>query len=444
MAKLIGASLLVAVAFTPYGLGQHAGPEVPETHDHQHHQQGSAAASTESPDRSAGLLFGFGSGTSVNPASWAMPMMMHPVSNWNLMWMGQAYLTGTRQSGPRGGGKVYSSNWGMLAAMRSAGRGSLMLRAMISLDPLTVTGKQYPLLFQSGETANGKPIVDGQHPHDFLMELGIHYARPVGEKALINVYYAPVGDAALGPIAFPHRASAMELPQATLGHHWQDSTHIANNVVTAGWTYGKFRLEASGFRGKEPNENRWNIDMGPIDSWSSRLTWQPGRNWAAQVSAGRIRRPETLHPGDVVRSTASVHYTRPVRGALGWSASLIWARNYKTAGRYATNAFLAESVVPVSRKNLLTARFEWSERDELFESDHDLARQIVDATGQRAYNVTAYTLGYTRELGSAGPIQAAAGFNVTTYAIAGALKPYYGSHPYGVNVFLRLRLNRGE
>jgi hypothetical protein len=177
----------------------------------------------------------------------------------------------------------------------------------VSLDPLTVTGKQYPLLFQSGETANGKPIVDGQHPHDLLMELSLHYAHPIGEKAMLNLYYAPVGDTALGPIAFPHRASAMELPQATLGHHWQDATHIANNVVIAGMTRGKFRWEASGFRGKEPNENRWNIDMGPIDSWSSRLTWQPARNWVAQVSAGRIRRPETTHEDDVVRSTASVH-----------------------------------------------------------------------------------------------------------------------------------------
>ena len=261
---------------------------------------------------------------------------------------------------------------------------------------------------------------------------------------MINFYYAPVGDAALGPIAFPHRASAMELPQATLGHHWQDATHIANNVVTAGLTYRKFRIEASGFRGKEPNENRWNVDMGPIDSWSSRLTWQPGRNWVAQVSAGRLRRPETTHEDDVVRSTASVHYTRPVRGTLGWSTSLIWARNYKTIGRYSTNAVLAETVVPVTRKNLLTARAEWSQRDELFEYDHDLAHRIFDETGKRAHNVGAYTIGYTRELGSAGALHAAAGFNLTAYSLASTLKPYYGSRPFGASVFLRFRLASGE
>ena len=447
---LIRTSLLAMLAGTPAIKAQHqhqhtpaaAEPSASETHEQHHHSP--AAGDDAGPNRSTGFLFSLGSGTSVNPASWPMPMVMQRAAGWNLMWMGQAFLVSTQQSGPRGGDKIYAANWGMLAAARNVGRGSLMVRGMLSLDPLTVTGKRYPLLFQSGETANGVPIVDGQHPHDLLMELSIHYAQPLGEKALINFYYAPVGDAALGPIAFPHRASAMELPQATLGHHWQDATHIANNVVTAGLTYGKFRVEASGFRGKEPNENRWNIDMGPIDSWSGRLTWQPGRNWVAQVSTGRLRRPETTHEDDVVRSTASVHYTRPVRGTLGWSTSLIWARNYKTIGRYSTNAVLAETVVPVTRKNLLTARAEWSQRDELFEYDHDVAHRIYDETGKRAHNVGAYTIGYTRELGSARALQAAAGFNVTAYSLASTLKPYYGSRPFGASVFLRFRLASGE
>ncbi|MBY0504444.1 MAG: hypothetical protein K2X03_11070 [Bryobacteraceae bacterium] len=328
----------------------------------------------------------------------------------------------------------------MLGAARNLGRGSIMLRGMVSLDPVTVRGKQYPLLFQTGELAQGKPIVDGQHPHDLLMELSIQYARPLSEKAMLSLYYAPVGDAALGPVAFPHRDSAMELPQATLGHHWQDATHIANNVVSAGIDFSKFRLEASGFRGREPNENRWNIDMGAMDSWSARLGWRPTPRWLAQVSTGRLRRPETTHVDDVQRTTASVHYTRPVRGTLGWSTSLIWARNYKTIGRYSTNAFLAETVRPMTRRNLLTGRFEWSQRDELFEYDHDLAYEIFEKTGKRAHNVSAYTIGYTRELGSVRALTVAAGFNVTAYSIASTLKPFYGSTPAAASVFLRIRL----
>ncbi|MBS1827530.1 MAG: hypothetical protein JST93_19600 [Acidobacteria bacterium] len=406
-------------------------------HEHHHHQP---EADSSAPNEASSYLLSFSSGTSLNPASWPMPMAMTKAGSWNLMWMGQAFLVGTQQSGPRGGDKIYSANWGMLAATRNLGKGSLMLRGMVSLDPLTVTGKQYPLLFQTGESANGKPIVDGQHPHDAIMELSIHYARPLAEHTILNIYYAPTGDAALGPVAFPHRASAMELPQATLGHHWQDSTHIANNVLTLGLKYRQFRIEASGFRGKEPNENRWNIDMGKMDSYSGRLTWQPSRNWLAQFSAARITRPETFHLDDVVRTTASLHYTQP----QGWSTSIIWARNKKTIGRYATNSFLAETVRPVTRRNLLTARLEWSQRDELFENDHDLAHELYEQTGKRAFNVSGLTVGYTRELAKTGALRTAAGFNVTTYAIANALKPYYGSRPAAVSVFLRFRLQAGE
>lgn len=156
---------------------------------------------------------------------------------------------------------------------------------MLSLDPATITGRRYPLhplLFQTGETAFGKAIVDGQHPHNFFMSLGFQYARTLGENATLELYFAPVGDPALGPVAYPHRASAEELPQATLSHHWQDSTHIADEVVTAGIAYKKIKLEASGFYGAEPNENRWTIGTGPIDSWSARL-------WCFRPGTGRPR-----------------------------------------------------------------------------------------------------------------------------------------------------------
>lgn len=434
--------LLAATSLRAQHQHDHHTPSSPKEDHSAHHNHGTGTSGDESaPNQASSYLLSLSSGTSLNPVSWSMPMAMSRAGKWNLMWMGQAFLVSTQQSGPRGGDKLYSANWGMLAATRNLGRGSLMLRGMVSLDVLTVRGKRYPLLFQTGETAQGRPIVDGQHPHDLLMEMSIHYARPLGEKMLFNVYYAPVGDAALGPVAFPHRASAMELPQATLGHHWQDSTHIANNVVTAGLTYGKFRLEASGFRGREPNENRWNIDMGPMDSWSTRLTWRPGQNWVAQVSAGRIERPELFHADDVVRTTASVHYTKPLRGDAEWSTSVIWARNYKTVGEYGTNSLLVETVRPITRNNLITGRFEWSQRDELFEYDHDLSHEVFHQTGKRAFNVSAYTAGYTRELGTAAKIRTAVGFNFTTYNIASNLKRFYGNRPVAASVFLRFRLD---
>lgn len=449
----------------------------PETHDH-HHQ--SAAKEENKPDPHAGhnatpgeanrnhhaspnmtgmdhttmdhsslnpagmFLMGQSSGTTFQPSAWPMPMLMTKAGEWNFMWMGQAFLVNTQQSGPRGRDKLYSANWGMLGAVRRIGRGSLMIRSMVSLDPLTVTNRQYPLLFQTGESAYGTPIVDGQHPHDLLMELSAQYAHPLGEKGMVNIYYAPVGDAALGPVAFPHRASAMELPQAALSHHWQDATHIANNLVTGGISWGKVRLEASGFRGREPDENRWDIDMGPMDSWSTRLSVFPTKNWSAQVSGGRLKRPEQFHLDDVDRITASVHHVLPRSNGNYIASSFVWARNYKSIAERSTNAITAETVVPFGRKNFVTGRFEWSQRDELFEYDHDLAHEIVEKTGKYAFNVSALTIGYTRDVELARNVQTGIGANVTAYAIDSALRPWYGSNPWGVNVFIRFRLKPGE
>lgn len=423
---------------------QHGDKPAEPDDTHMHHGAGGAMTHGTEMNRAGQFLMRQSSGTSFQPVSWPMPMLMDHLGSWNLMWMGQAFVVDTQQSGPRGRDKLYSANWGMGSAIHKAGNGSFLFRSMVSLDPMTVTDRQYPLLFQTGESAFGTPLVDGQHPHDLLMELSVQYARPVGRKGMLNLYYAPVGDAALGPTAFPHRASAMELPQATLGHHWEDSTHIANNLVTAGLQWDRVKLEASGFRGKEPNENRWNIDMGPMDSWSTRLSVFPTKNWMAQVSAGHLTRPEAFHRDDVNRITASVHHVVPRPNGNYRASSLIWARNYKTIEGYGTNAITAETVLPFQKKNFFTGRFEWSQRDELFENRHDLAREIEARTGKHAFSVSAFTVGYTRDLELVRNIQTGIGANVTGYAIESTLRPFYGDHPWGINIFVRFRLKPGE
>ena len=426
----------------------HAGHGAAAAAPHHHSASNMAGMDHSSMDHSlnaAGtFLMGQSSGTTFQPAAWPMPMLMTKAGEWNLMWMGQAFLVNTQQSGPRGGDKLYSANWGMLGGVRKLGRGSLMLRGMLSLDPATVTSRRYPLLFQTGESAFGQPIVDGQHPHELFMELSAQYAQPLGGKGIFNVYYAPVGEAALGPVSFPHRASAMELPQAILGHHWQDSTHIANNVLTAGFSSKWARIEASGFHGKEPDEGRWNVDMGPMDSWSTRLSVFPSKTWMAQVSGGRLKTPEQFHSDDVERITASVHHVIPRSNGNYWATSLIWAQNHKTLQDTRTTAIAAETVAPFGRKNFITARFEWSQRDELFDYDHDLAHEIEHRTGKSAFNVAAYTLGYTRDVELVRSLQSGIGANVTAYGIDSVLKPFYGNRPWGVNVFLRFRLKPGE
>ena len=123
------------------------------------------------------------------------------------MFHGVAFVVDTQQSGPRGRDKLYSPNWMMPMLTRQFGRHSITFRTMLSLDPSTVSKRRYPELFQSGETAYGLPIVDGQHPHDFVMELAGRYDFKISEKAGVYVYGGPVGEPALGPTPFPHRAS---------------------------------------------------------------------------------------------------------------------------------------------------------------------------------------------------------------------------------------------
>jgi hypothetical protein len=422
----------------------HPGHQMPGTE----HQMDHGMSHGMQMNQAGMYLMTLASGTSMNPQSWPMPMLMPRLGSWNLMLMGQAYLVDTQQSGPRGGDKFFSPNWAMVAAEHRLGRGSLLLQSMFSLDPATVTDRRYPLLFQTGESAYGKPLVDAQHPHDFIMGLGVHYARPLGEDTVLHLYYAPVGDPALGPVAFPHRASAIELPQATLGHHWQDSTHIANNVATVGLKYKWMRLEASGFYGTEPNENRWNIDWGPMNSYSGRISVLPSKNWMAQVSAGRLTEPEAPlpglahaaeHGGDVFRMTASLHYTRPMGNSNAWSTSLIWGRNRNLSTDRSSNSYLLETVYPLTAKNLLTGRLELVDKDELFANDHALEDRLAHTVGN-TFRIQAYTAGYTRNIATLRNVETGIGANATAYMIPSAIKPYYGDHPWGINIFIRFRL----
>jgi hypothetical protein len=389
---------------------------------------------------SAGLfLMDLSSGTSMNAPAWEMPMRMRPLASWNTMLMGQAFLVDTQQSGPRGGDKLYSTNWLMANAEHRVGeKGAFQAGLMLSLEPATITDRRYPLLFQTGETAYGKPIVDAQHPHNFFMGIGASYAHSLGENATFQLYVAPVGDPALGPPAYPHRASAMEIPQATLSHHLQDSTHISDDVMTAGIAWRSIKVEASGFHGREPGENRWTIEQGALDSWSARLWYFPTKHWAAQVSAGRIAHPEALEPGDQTRVSASLQYARNVPGG-SWASSLIWGRVHKTAAGRNLNSYLAESVLPVGSGNYITGRIELADKDELFSAQPDLEEHIETAYGS-TFRIGAYTIGYTRDIGVFAGIQTGIGVNFEAYSLPAAIKPYYGEHPVGGNVFVRLRL----
>jgi hypothetical protein len=385
----------------------------------------------------ADSLMAQASGTSVNPASAPMEMLMMQHGPWSLMLHGQLFLNHVNDSGPRGGEKTFSTNWVMGMASRPVGGGTLMFRSMLSLEPATISGRKYPELFQTGETAYGKQLIDGQHPHDFFMELAAEYAHRLG-AGTAYVYAAPVGDPALGPVAFPHRASAMELPQATLGHHFQDSTHIAFNVLTTGYTLGMVTAEASAFHGGEPDEDRWDIDGGRINSWSARLRLQPDPNLEMQASFGHLEKPEQIEPGYENRTTASVSYNLPLLGG-SWSSSVVFGRSYKEVHARSNNSYLAETVLSFLERHHLTARAEVVDKDELF-PQQILKRVPHPPLHVQVFRIEAYTAGYTFDFLHTKSFRTGVGANVTWYRYPPVLTLFYGEKPHAVIVYLRARL----
>jgi hypothetical protein len=376
-------------------------------------------------------------GTSVEPNSTPAPMLMFMKGDWSLMLHGTAFLNWLQETGPRGSAKVFSTNWVMGMAQRTFGPGIFTFRTMLSLEPATITGRRYPELFQQGEIAFGRPIVDGQHPHDFFMEIAALYDLYVGENTLLSFYFAPMGDPAMGPTAYPHRASAAENPLATLGHHLEDSTHIADDVVTVGLAYRQVRLEASGFHGGEPDEYRWNIDSGKIDSWSGRFAVNPAQNWSFQYSFGHLTSPEALHVGeDIQRMTASLMYNKPLRRG-NWASTLLWGRNRSLLNGAVYNGYLAESTIRFAGRNYVWGRVENVDRT----SDLLLGPQSALSGGEEhsVGRVQAYTVGYDREFNFIPHLAVAPGGQITLYGVPDVLKPLYGSRPAGVALFIRVR-----
>jgi hypothetical protein len=390
-------------------------------------------------ENSVGFL---SSGTSIEPkvVSEFAPMYHTSLGNWTLMFHGNGFLVETQQSGPRGGDKLFSVNWLMPMVSRDFGRQTLTFRTMLSLEPATVTQRRYPELFQSGETAYGLPIVDGQHPHDLFMEISGRYDFRMTERTDFYIYGGPVAEPALGPTAYPHRASASENPVAVLGHHQQDSTHVSDSVITLGFVHGPIQLEASTFHGREPNENRWNIDGGIPDSFSSRLTIGMSKNLVGQFSMGRINNREALEPNlDTLRTTASVQHDARFSGGHV-SSSLIWGRNKDLPGQGVRifNSYTAESTVNFLNRNWAWTRIENVDRDRTLLVGETPAALTVEENP--VGRIQAYTFGYERDL-PIGPsfLNVGVGAQVTTYGLPPQFSAVYGNHPVAVIMFLHLR-----
>jgi hypothetical protein len=380
-----------------------------------------------------------GSGTSWQPSSGPMNMHHKVAGDWLLMFHYNLVGAVNRQGGPRGVTQVESVNWFMPMAYHKLGRGTLQLRGMFSLEPFTFPPGGSPLLFQTGETYKGRPLIDRQHPHDLFMELSAQYTHPLGERATWFTYFGYPGEPALGPVAFMHRASASENPSATLSHHLQDSTHISFGVLTTGFTYRGLKLEGSVFDGREPDENRYDFDAHKWNSRSARLSLMPNKNWAFQLSHGFLRSPEAQEPdADVRRTTASVQYNRPFdRGH--WASTFIWGRNHigENGETRNLNGYTFESTVNFLDRNYVYTRLELVDKDELLREEE---RALLGITEDHpSFRIGAYTAGFARDVWNTDKVSFALGSDVTFYSKPAALDAIYGQRPVSWKLFFRIR-----
>jgi hypothetical protein len=375
--------------------------------------------------------FSPGSGTAWAPQSSPENMWMTSWRGWQLMAHTNIIVGFNHQGGPRGAGKAQSQSWLMLMQHHSLGRGAIEFRQMLSAEPLTTPHPGFPELFQTGETYHGQPLVDHQHPHDLFMEISARYVVPIAGKWQWSLYGAPAGEPALGPVAFMHRPSASEIPDAPLSHHVQDSTHIAYGVITTGLIYDRFKIEGSAFNGREPDEHRYNFDFAALDSFSGRVQFAPTRNWALQYSYGHLRHPEALEEGNINRQTASVMYNREIANG-NWATSLVWGRNLKADINRIQNSYLLESTLNFAAKNYVFTRMELVDKDELFPLGFGPA-------GQENFRIGEYTFGGVRDLVQNSVGNFGVGAEVVFYSKPAVLDPFYGNHPIGFQLFVRFR-----
>lgn len=372
-----------------------------------------------------------GSGTSWVPDATPHEGVHRQLAEWSVMIHGALNLVYDRQAGRRGGSQTFVGGMVMAMAQRPLGDGTLGVRAMLSPEPL-MGPSGYPLLFAVGETADGRHhLVDRQHPHDLFMEMAATYSRNLSNTTSVFVYGGLPGEPALGPPAFMHRTSGMDNPEAPISHHWLDSTHITFGVVTAGVVIDNWKLEASAFRGREPDQYRYDIERPGLDSFAGRVSWNPSREWSLQVSYGQLRSPEQLAPAmDENRLTASAIYTTPFGDGHLWSTTLAWGRKMLRPGD-TLDAFLLESAVILKQDVTLFMRAERLAQNEL---THD-----IPGLDGRTFTVNKVSVGGVYDFLRTGRAKFGIGALVSRYGLPGDLKAEYGRDLTSYMVFGRLK-----
>jgi hypothetical protein len=367
-----------------------------------------------------------GSGTSWLPDTTPHQGVHSMAGEWSTMWHALFNLAYDQQGGPRGGDKTFVGGMFMGMAQRPLGDGTFGLRAMLSPDPF-MGASGYPLLLATGETAEGRtPLIDRQHPHDLFMELAATYSHPLDAKSSVFLYAGLPGEPALGPPAFMHRTSGMDIPEAPITHHWLDSTHISFGVLTAGLVLDTWKVEASAFRGREPDQYRYDIEAPKLDSFSGRVSWNPLRELSLQASWGRLHSPEQLEPEvNEDRFTTSAIYMQPFGDSDLWSTTVAWGRKMNSPGN-TLDGFILETAVILQKTYTLFLRGEHVQEDEL-------------TATHAVYTVDKLSVGGIWDFFNRDHTKIGIGALVSLYGLPDDLRPLYGT-PTSSIIFGRIKI----
>jgi hypothetical protein len=376
-----------------------------------------------------------GSGTSWQPHNSPHQGIHAQYGEWLTMWHAMFNGIYDNQGGPRGDTKTFVSGMVMAMAQRQMEASTFGFRAMMSPEPF-MGANGYPNLLATGETADGRAhLIDRQHPHELFMELAATYSYQFAKTSSVYLYAGLPGESALGPTAFMHRTSGLDNPEAPITHHWLDSTHIVFGVLTAGVVLDTVKLEASTFRGREPDQYRFDIEAPKFDSYSARASWNPTKELSMQVSWGHIESPELLLPiVNENRFTASLAYTKQFGDGNLWATTLAWGRKYNSPGNQ-LNGYLAESELIFKNGITLFGRVERVENDELLER----GEVVTGFDRHPVYTVSKLSAGGIYDFIRTQNMKLGVGALASRYGIPDALKPDYGD-PTSYMIFGRLKI----
>ena len=430
---------------------QHDNSEDSETMDHskmdhsEHANMGDMQHSMSASTSANAPMQRKGSGTGWLPDSSPMYAYYLEKDQFSFMLHGNAHFRYNNQNplntglGLRGGSQFDVPNWFMLMAQTPINsKDRLTFSGMFSLDAFTVGGQGYPLLFQTGETWQGKKLVDRQHPHDLFSELSLTYAYTINKDANLFAYFGLPGEPALGPTAFMHRISSFNNPDSPLGHHWQDATHITFGVFTLGGIYKNIKFDGSVFTGREPDENRLNFDMPRFDSYSGRITYNPYQDLSVQASYAYVKSPESLEPDENAHKvTASVNHNKVFNNLeneyTNLASTFVWGMNghaHNNEPIKAENSFLLESELQLWRKNFIYTRMEYVQKN-----SNELNLNLTDNS---SFNISALTIGAARTLLNYKNTLLNLGGQMSFYLADSKVEQFYGKNPFAFQIYLRL------